>query len=238
MNYLAQITGSGALLLASAFSAAAVSAPDEQTLSERVGEMIQQQVEQRLAADLSFGAFELNTLTAELAAADVLLASRVTELDAGLNQVLRAREVVIQGDWLTPTRNQLVLDGIVASDAQLTIAYYGKGKSNLHALYDAYMAQQPVYKASERLIWELGEVQLNNVVVNLFDSGLPILSVQLDTLTLPPMASTDNADDYIARVLVPLLNQVQRQIRNGDLDAAVDASRLMGFMWREAFVGF
>lgn len=237
MNYLAQLSAS-ALLFATAFSATVALAQDEQTLSERVGELIQQQVDERLAADLSFANFELNTLTAELVAADVQLASRVTELDAGLNQVLRAREVVIHGDWVTPTRNELVLDRIVASDAQLTIAYYGKGKSNLHALYDAYMAQQPVYKASERLIWKLGEVQLNNVVVNLFDGGLPILSVQLDQLTLPPMASTDTADDYIARVLVPLLKQVQQQILNGELDAAVDASRLMGFMWREAFVGF
>lgn len=233
MKHFAQLAAGAVLMATAAFAGAAHS---EQTLSERVGELLQEQVNQRLGADLNFEVFALNTLTAELVATEVRLSSRVSELDAGLNQVLRAEQVLIQGDWLTPAKNQLVLDEVVASDAQLTIAYYGKGKSNLHALYDAYMAQQPVYKASERLFWKLGEVQLNNVVVNLFDGNLPILSVQLDALTLPPMASTDTADDYIAKVLVPLLNQVQQQILDGELNAAVDASRLMRFMWREALM--
>ncbi|MDX1705839.1 hypothetical protein [Pseudidiomarina sp.] len=233
MKHFAQLTAAAVLTALAVFAGAAHS---EQTLSERVGGLIQQQVEQRLGADLKYELFDLNTLTAELMATDVRLTTRVSELDAGLNQVLRTEQVLIHGDWLTPTKNQLILDEVVANDAQLTIAYYGKGKSNLHALYDAYMAQQPVYKASERLIWKLGEVQLNNVVVNLFDSGLPILSVQLEALRLPPMASTDSADDYIAKVLVPLLNQVQQQILNGELNAAVDTSRLMRFMWREALM--
>src|SRR5690554_4917225 len=118
----------------------------EQTHSERLGTMIQDKVARQLNADFNYAELELITLLGEVRAADVRLNTRLTELDAGLNQVLRADTVVVKGDWLGQAKNNLIVDEVIAKDAQLTVAYYGKGQSNLHALYDAAVAKSQIQR--------------------------------------------------------------------------------------------
>lgn len=225
------------LMTVTALSITAPTFADE-TLSKRVGGLLQEQTAQQLQSDLSFSRFELITLTGELLIDDFALATRVDALDAGLNQVLRANTLRLEGDWLGPQQQNLVVDKFHAKGAQLTLAYYGEGRSNVHYLIDALQQSRGRYKTAEQFIWQVDEVVLTDVVVNLFDQGLPIVSAKIATLELPALRSDQTANDYIAKLLPPILDQIQQQIRAGDVEAVVDTPRLFRLLWREAIIEF
>jgi len=205
----------------------------EQTWSERLAQELQQRADTHFDADFSYAELDLNTLLGEISAREISLSSRVNELDAGLNQVLRAGRLLVRGDWLTQQRNHLQVDEVIVADAQLTIAYYGKGQSNLHALLTAAKQQQRLQRASTALVWSVQQAQLENVVVNLFDQGQPLLSVRIASLRLPELSADDTADTYIAKLLWPIVEQVMEQSLRGESDAVVDVAKLTGFIWRE-----
>ncbi|GAB3290486.1 hypothetical protein [Pseudidiomarina andamanensis] len=205
----------------------------EQTMSERLGDILEQRVDSHLDADFAYESLELVTLLGELRAQEIRLSTRAPELDAGLNEVLRADSVVVEGEWLGNNTNTLIVDSITAKDAQLTVAYWGKGQSNLHALYNAANEQGKLQRVSQPIIWQVKRAQLDNVVLNLFDQGQPILSVRLASLELPEASADDTADTYIARLLWPVLEQVLEQAMAGNSDAVVDYGRLTQFIWRE-----
>src|SRR5690554_4775830 len=219
------------MLLGAAVLPASVHA--EETLSERLGGILQERADSHFNADFEYQQFELVTLLGELRTKDIRLSTRLEQLDNGLNQVLRAEQIIVKGQWLTPQQSSLVVDSVVAENAQLTVAYYGKGQSNLHALYAAAKQHNALQRTSNPLVWQVKQARLNNVVLNLFDKGLPILSVRLDTLELPAADANDTADSYIAKVLWPVLEQVLEQALAGDSDAVVDMGRLTQFIWRE-----
>ncbi|RWU12839.1 hypothetical protein EGC76_01045 [Pseudidiomarina gelatinasegens] len=221
------------IIISLALALTSVPASAEQTLSERLGDILQERADSHLGADFAYRKLELITLLGELRAEDIRLTTRVEALDEGLNQVLRADQVLVKGEWLTPQKNSLAVDSVVARDAQLTVAYYGKGQSNLHALYEAAMRQQVLQRASNSIMWQIKQSRLENVVLNLFDQGQPILSVRLALLKLPPAHADDTADTYIAKLLWPVLEQVLEQAMAGNSDAVVDYSRLTQFIWRE-----
>lgn len=205
----------------------------EQTHSERLGVILQEKVDSHLDADFDYRELELVTLLGELRAADVRLATRLNQLDAGLNQVLRADSVVVKGRWLNPSKNNLVVDELIAKDAQLTVAYFAKGQSNLHALYDAAVAKNALQRVSSPLIWQVKKSHLENVVLNLFDQGEPLLSVRIQSLELPELHADDTADMYVSRLLWPVLEQVITQTLLGQSDAVVDIGGLTRFITRE-----
>lgn len=210
----------------------------EQTLSQRVAQELTERVDQRYDATFSYQNFELNTLTAELYATDIGVATRVPELDAGLNQLLWAEHIRLTGDWLTQQQDQLQLDSAVIRNAQLTIAYFAEGQSNLHTLVDKVKSQLPVQRASQQVLWQVNRVELEDVVVNLFDRGRPLLSVKLNSLELPPLNSGQTTDEWVNAVLGPLLEQLIAQAMRGDTETmTVDMQGLTRFFWRELGAG-
>ncbi|WP_258807198.1 hypothetical protein [Pseudidiomarina sp. CB1] len=210
----------------------------EQTLSERVAEQLTERVDQRYDATFSYDSFELNTLTAELLATDIGVATRVAELDAGLNQLLWAERIRLTGDWLTQQQDQLQLDSATIQNAQLTIAYFAEGQSNLHTLVEKVKSQLPVQRASEQILWQVNRVELEDVVVNLFDQGQPLVSVKLKRLRLPPLNSAQTTNEWVNGVLGPLLEQLIQQALRGDTDTmTVDMQGLTRFFWRELGAG-
>ncbi|MGQ4276331.1 hypothetical protein ACQ5ES_04705 [Pseudidiomarina sp. E22-M8] len=220
-------------ILALTLSGCAEALP-EQTLSERVAQDLTERVDEKYNASFSYHDFELNTLTAELVATDVGVKTRVQQLDAGLNQLLWAERVRLTGDWLTQQQDQLRLESAQIVNAQLTIAYYGKGQSNLHQLIENVQAQLPVQRASEQVIWQVDEVALEDVVVNLFDQGQPLLSVKLERLVLPRIHSQQSSQEWVDSLLGPLLEQfIQQAIRGNTETMTVDMQELMRFAWRE-----
>ncbi|RUO47691.1 hypothetical protein CWE21_07545 [Pseudidiomarina aquimaris] len=226
-----------ALALLLSLSACAEAVP-EQTLSERVAEQLTEKADQRYDATFSYDAFELNTLTAELVATEVGVATRVPELDAGLNQLLWAEQVRLMGDWLTQQQDQLRFDSASIRNAQLTIAYFAEGQSNLHTLVDKVKSQLPVQRASEQVLWQVDRVELEDVVVNLFDRGRPLVSVKLQRLELPPLHSAQTTQEWVNAVLGPLLEQLIQQALRGDTDTmTIDMQGLTRFFWRELGAG-
>lgn len=210
----------------------------EQTLSERVAQQLSTKVDKRYDATFSYDAFELNTLTAELVATEVGVATRVPQLDAGLNQLLWAEHVRLTGDWLTHQQDQLRLDSANIRNAQLTIAYFGEGRSNLHTLVDKVKSQLPVQRASEQVLWQVDRVELEDVVVNLFDQGQPLVSVRLQRLELPPLHSAQSTEEWVNAVLGPLFEQLIQQALRGDTTTmTVDMQGLTRFFWRELGAG-
>ncbi|SFR43803.1 hypothetical protein SAMN04488070_1006 [Pseudidiomarina maritima] len=223
----------GTMIVATMLAIASTPTLADQTMSQRLGDLLEQRADNYLEADFSYGNLELITLLGEVRAEDIRLSTRETELDKGLNEVLRAESIVVEGEWLGSTKNTLIVDAITAKDAQLTIAYWDKGKSNIHTLYDAAIKQTKLQRVSQPLIWQIKRAQLDNVVLNLFDQGQPILSVRLASLKLPEATADDTADTYIARLLWPVLEQVLAQAMAGDSDTVVDYGRLTQFIWRE-----
>ncbi|MFC0444387.1 hypothetical protein ACFOD1_03655 [Pseudidiomarina halophila] len=220
-------------ILALAVSGCAEAVP-EQTLSERVAQELTERADKRYNAGFSYQDFELNTLTAELVATEVGVKTRVEQLDAGLNQLLWAERVRLTGDWLTQQQDQIRLDSAQIVNAQLTIAYYGEGQSNLHELIEAIQSQLPVQRASEEVLWHVDNVTLEDVVVNLFDQGMPLLSVKLERLELPPIHSQQTSQEWVDSVMGPLLTQLMQQAMRGNTETmTVDMQELMRFAWRE-----
>lgn len=226
---LLAVTLVGALTL----SACAEAVP-EQTLSERLGQQLTERMDKRYNTDFTYDSFELNTLTAELLATSVGVKTRIDALDAGMNQLLWAEQVQLEGDWLSQRKEQLTVDRATVRNAQLTIAYYGKGRSNLHAVVEQMQQQLPVQQASQKVNWQVNSVVMENVVVNLFDQGQPLLSVRLEQLELPKLHSNHDAQEWVNSLLGPLLEQLVAQaVRGESKTMTVDSQALMGFIWRE-----
>lgn len=225
-------------ILATALTALLLSgcaeAVTEQTLSERVASDLVARADKQLGVTVSYDSFELNTLTAELNASALGVATQVEQLDAGLNQLLWAEQVRLEGDWLSQQQDNLQLASAAIRNAQLTIAYYGTGQSNLHTVIERVQSRLPVQRAKQNILWQVDEVLLEDVVVNLFDRGRPLLSVRLARLELPQIKAGQTADEWVTSVLGPLLNELIQQTMRGNTDAVtVDMQGLTQFVWRE-----
>lgn len=225
-------------ILATALTALLLSgcaeAVPEQTLSERVASDLVERADKQLGVTVSYDSFELNTLTAELNASALGVATQVEQLDAGLNQLLWAEQVRLEGDWLSQQQDNLQLASAAIRNAQLTIAYYGTGQSNLHTVIERVQSRLPVQRANQAILWQVDEVLLEDVVVNLFDRGRPLLSVRLARLELPQIKAGQTADEWVTSVLGPLLNELIQQTMRGNTDAVtVDMQGLTQFVWRE-----
>ena len=199
-------------------------------LSERVGKVVTEHLQRSLNAKVSYQSLELDMTTPQLTATEVRVTTAIAQLDAGLNEVLQAGRIEVGGDWSAALTQQLHLTELQVHDSQLTIAYYGKGQSNLHQMLEQ-LRKPSLQPASMQLVWQLERVQLNNVVVNLFDQGQAVLSVRLGALKLPKLPQDGGVNAYILEVLVPILEQV---VAGQQGDVVVDTPRLLQFMWREA----
>ncbi|MEX1221474.1 MAG: hypothetical protein WEA82_05120 [Idiomarina sp.] len=229
--------GVGAVaLLALSLTAVPVQA-QQQNLSNWLGEQLKEQAQQRFATQLEYGSFEVNTLTAELMATDIRLRTDIAELPAGLNQLLMAENLLLEGDWQLPganaPKNNIVVKRAVLENVQLTVAYFATGRSNLHVLLD-HARQLHLQRVNEPLDWSVDEMVLRNVVVNLFDSGTPLASVRIPELILPAVNSAQTTEQQVEQLLWPVLDQLARQAMKGNSEnVTVDSGGLMRFLWRE-----
>lgn len=199
-------------------------------LSDRAGKVVTEHLQRSLNAKMSYQRFELDIITPQVLATEVRVTTALKQLDDGLNELLHAGSIRVTGSWLAAQQQQLTLTAMQVQDSQLTIAYFGKGQSNLHSLLE-HLRKPKAQPASMQLVWQLERVQLDNVVVNLFDNGRAILSVRLAQLILPELPQQGDTSAYIQQVLWPILDQV---VAGKQGDVVVDTPRLLQFMWREA----
>ena len=75
---------------------------------------------------------------------------------------------------------------------------------------------------------------MEDVTINLFDKGEPILSVHVDQLKLKDLQSMQDANDQVQELLWPIFEQVSKQVRNGNPNVQVDSMALSRFLLREA----
>jgi hypothetical protein len=216
-----------AAVVVAGLSSAAVQADP---LSERAGQVVVDHLQRSLNAKMSYQRFELDITTPQVVATEVRVTTALKQLDDGLNEVLQASSIRVTGEWLTAHKQQLILTAMQVQDSQLTIAYFGKGQSNLHSMLEHLRAPK-AQPAAMQLVWQLEQVQLDNVVVNLFDNGRAILSVRLAQLMLPQLPQDGDTSAYIKQVLWPIFDQV---VAGKQGDVVVDTPRLLQFMWREA----
>lgn len=223
-------------LLAFGVAVAPVQA-QQQNLSDWLGQQLQDQALQRFDTRVEYDTFEVNTLTAELMATDIRVRTDIDELPAGLNQLLMADHLLLEGDWQLPganaPKNNIVVQRAVLDNVQLTVAYFATGRSNLHVLLE-HARQLHLQRVNEPMQWSVDEVVLRNVVVNLFDSGTPLASVKIPELILPAVSSEQTTEEQVQTLLWPVLDQLARQAMNGNSEnITVDSSGLMRFLWRE-----
>ena len=101
-------------------------------------------------------------------------------------------------------------------------------------MIERLQSRLPVQRANQSISWQIDEVLLEDVVVNLFDRGQPLLSVRLARLELPQIKAGQTADEWVTSVLGPLLSELMRQTMRGNTDAiTVDMQGLTRFVWRE-----
>lgn len=199
-------------------------------LSARAGKVVTEHLQRSLNAKMSYQSFTLDITKPEVNATEVRVTTAIKQLDAGLNEVLQAGSIKVAGEWQSALKQQIQLTRMEVQDSQLTIAYFGKGQSNLHTMLE-HLRKPTAQPASMQLLWQLEQVQLNNVVVNLFDQGQAIMSVRLASLKLPALPQDGAINSYILQVLIPILEQA---IAGKQGDVVVDTPRLLQFMWREA----
>lgn len=205
-----------------------------QTLSEAMKDGLTTMASEQLNADLALGTLDVNSLTDGLTANNIRLATRVNALSEPENQLLLAKQLVLTGDWQSLGNERVAISKVEVSDAQLTVAYYDTGESNLHALLRK-MSQLQVQKVNATpLSWQVDDWVMKNVTINLFDQGNPILSVHVGQLALTDLQSMQDPDAQVKELLWPILEQVAAQIRQGNSSLQVDSLALSQFLLREA----
>lgn len=205
-----------------------------QTLSDAMKDGLKNMASEQLNADLALGTLDVNSLTDGLTANNIRLATRVKALSEPENQLLLAKQLVLTGDWQSLGNDRVAITKVEVSDAQLTVAYYDTGESNLHALLRK-MSQLQVQKVNATpLSWQVDDWVMKNVTINLFDQGNPILSVHVGQLALTDLQSMQDPDAQVKELLWPILEQVAAQIRQGNSSLQVDSLALSQFLLREA----
>jgi len=133
----------------------------------------------------------------------------------------------------TATNNELAVQTAVIENAQITLAYFATGRSNIHVLIEQ-LQQLSLQPASSNLAWSVDTIELRNVTVNLFDNEKPLASVTLAELILPRIDSTRSSEQQIRTLLWPVVEQIVAQAMAGEgTNSAVDVSGLTRFLWRE-----
>ncbi|MDV6317064.1 hypothetical protein [Idiomarina sp. HP20-50] len=205
-----------------------------QSLSDAMKDGLKTMASEQLNADLDVGELQVNSLTDGLTANNVRLATRVEALSEPENQLLIADQLVLTGDWQALGSNSVDISKVEVTGAQLTVAYYGTGRSNLHEFLEQMNSVKVQKVNSVPLNWRVDEWLMNDVTINLFDQGEPILSVHVSELALTDLQSMQNANAQVKELLWPILEQVARQVRNGNSNLQVDSMALSQFLLREA----
>ncbi|WP_278358789.1 MULTISPECIES: hypothetical protein [Idiomarina] len=205
-----------------------------QNLSDAMKDGLQTMASEQLNADLEVEELEVNSLTDGLTANNVRFATRVDALSEPENQLLLARQLVLTGDWQALGSSRVDISKVSMSGAQLTVAYYGTGRSNLHEFLKQMNSVKVQKVSSVPLNWRVDEWLMEDVTINLFDKGEPILSVHVRELELTDLQSMQSADAQVKELLWPILEQVAEQVRDGNPNLQVDSMALSRFLLREA----
>jgi len=205
-----------------------------QNLSDAMKEGLQTMASEQLNADLEVEELEVNSLTDGLTANNVRFATRVDALSEPENQLLLAKQLVLTGDWQALGSSRVDISKVSMSGAQLTVAYYGTGRSNLHEFLKQMNSVKVQKVSSVPLNWRVDEWLMEDVTINLFDKGEPILSVHVRELELTDLQSMQSADAQVKELLWPILEQVAEQVRDGNPNLQVDSMALSRFLLREA----
>ncbi|WP_278354771.1 MULTISPECIES: hypothetical protein [Idiomarina] len=205
-----------------------------QNLSDAMKDGLQTMASEQLNADLEVEELEVNSLTDGLTANNVRFATRVDALSEPENQLLLAKQLVLTGDWQALGSSRVDISKVSMSGAQLTVAYYGTGRSNLHEFLKQMNSVKVQKVSSVPLNWRVDEWLMEDVTINLFDKGEPILSVHVRELELTDLQSMQSTDAQVKELLWPILEQVAEQVRDGNPNLQVDSMALSRFLLREA----
>ncbi len=216
----------------------------QQSVSQRLAGQLQSSAADQLNADLWLGQLQVNALTDELSADDVRLATRVEALSEPLNQLIIADTIRMSGNWQVLGQRQISINEVSLSGAQLTVAYYATGQSNLHTLIEQIQGQaarfQPASLASldNAIDWQLQTLRFTDVTINLFDRGEPIASVHVPSLELNELNQGRSTEGQVDGLIFPIIEQLLRQWRQGQSSGAdniqIDGPALTRFLMREA----
>lgn len=216
----------------------------QQSVSQRLAEQLQSSAADQLNADLWLAQLQVNALTDELSADDVRLATRVEALSEPLNQLIIADTIRMSGNWQVLGQRQVSINEVSLSGAQLTVAYYATGQSNLHTLIEQIQGQaarfQPASLASldNAIDWQLQTLRFTDVTINLFDRGEPIASVHVPSLELTELNQGRSTEGQVDGLIFPIIEQLLRQWRQGQSSGAdniqIDGPALTRFLMREA----
>ena len=213
----------------------------QQSVSQRLAEQLQSSAADQLNADLWLGQLQVNALTDELSADDVRLATRVEALSEPLNQLIIADTIRMSGNWQVLGQRQISINEVSLSGAQLTVAYYATGQSNLHTLIEQIQEQAVRFQPASldsAIDWQLQTLRFTDVTINLFDRGEPIASVHVPSLELNELNQGRSTEGQVDGLIFPIIEQLLRQWRQGQSSGAdniqIDGPALTRFLMREA----
>lgn len=229
------------LLMVSLALVWSVTSTAQQSISERLVEQLEISAAEQLNADLHLGHLQVNALTDELTADDIRLATRVDALSEPLNQLIIADRIRLSGNWQVLGQRRVRINEVRLDGAQLTVAYYGTGQSNLHVLIDQIQQQVAAYQPismANTIEWQLQTLSFSDVTVNLFDRGQPIASVHVPRLQLDELNQGYSSSGQVDGLIFPIIEQLLRQWRQGQSPASdniqIDGPALTRFLMREA----
>ena len=213
----------------------------QQSVSQRLAEQLQSSAADQLNADLWLAQLQVNALTDELSADDVRLATRVEALSEPLNQLIIADTIRMSGNWQVLGQRQISINEVSLSGAQLTVAYYATGQSNLHTLIEQIQEQAVRFQPASldsAVDWQLQTLRFTDVTINLFDRGEPIASVHVPSLELTELNQGRSTEGQVDGLIFPIIEQLLRQWRQGQSSGAdniqIDGPALTRFLMREA----
>ncbi|MGM0526119.1 MAG: hypothetical protein ACQEQ8_08000 [Pseudomonadota bacterium] len=177
-------------------------------------------------------------LTDELSTKKVWLGTRIDQLSKPLNQIIIADRVQLSGNWDDLGQRKVIIDKVALSGAQLTIAYYGAGQSNLHHLLNKLKAlNKTTYRQASMtedfISWQVESLRFADVTINLFDRGKPIASVHVPEFFLDNINHSGSTNQQVKALLFPIIDQLIAQWKDDKQNLQIDAPAVMRFLMRE-----
>lgn len=210
----------------------------QQGMAEKLSDVLTDTASEQFNAELTMDSLIVSGLTDELSAEGVSISTRVDQLSEPLNRIIMADSLRLSGNWQDLGQRKVRINRLILSGAQLTVAYYGAGQSNLHELLDALkdLAQPKMTQVamSKNVDWAVEQMTFDDVTINLFDKGEPIASVHVPRLELNEINHTASTDTQVKALVFPVIDQLVTQWRKDKNAIQLNVVGLSRFIMREA----
>lgn len=150
---------------------------------------------------------------------------------------LKAEKVALDVDYSNALMKNFEVQKISAENVVLNLSYTSQGQSNFHNLQENvrhYLSEKANLSESQKVRWNVYDIQLNNVTVVLNDAEIGDVGIfQLNEVIIPRLSSTYSKSSNQDALIAALGRVMLSELLNGTLQGEYSKLKLMAFAKRE-----